>query len=608
MFLWIKRSAFAGSVMLIMVIWGMFVFSNLNRFSVADEQLWIYDRIPTYWKAWKHHNWAMTAINDKPGITLSIFSGCRLFFVNNFRGLPDAPGNATNPSEKRVEQSLAVNNFFRQPMVLANGIFLLIIGWLFKELWGKRLKTLIAFSAVALSPVLIGISQIVNPDTFLWSTGFAAFLAYWVFLRQSKARFIFISGLFLGLAILSKYTATIFYPFFFVLTWMEFFFSSSKIDSDHQPKRLRCLWTGYLTVITISIIIVALGMPASLFDRQLLFKSTLGYPGMLPIILPMLAITLLTILISFTSLSDIFYHAIFEKFLSWIGRIIFLSLIFLSMILVLNFYFGQDILHLNALPFDFNFFHLWSRKLPLIKKALWEMRPIVFSVLPLVLIGAIWIWAKSIFKKTAEFHNLIILSSFILVFISAVIQKDLIVTVRYSILLYPFLLTLGALGLQDMFAFFWPKIGSILAFASILVFSSLSLYLIKPFYFNYTNFFLPKSYLISDAWGQGGYKAAEYLNQLPNALQLTVWTDYYGVCDYFVGRCIGKTAADQVNVPVDYLVLTRRGYIRYLEREISLGKKRKPYPIKEYYQKNNPVWELDVDGRVENYTKIFKIE
>ena len=44
-----------------------------------------------------------------------------------------------------------------------------------------------------------------------------------------------------------------------------------------------------------------------------------------------------------------------------------------------------------------------------------------------------------------------------------------------------------------------------------------SILLISPFYFSYTNDLLPKTYIINGAWGYGGYEAAQYMNNLPNA-------------------------------------------------------------------------------------------
>ena len=109
---------------------------------------------------------------------------------------------------------------------------------------------------------------------------------------------------------------------------------------------------------------------------------------------------------------------------------------------------------------------------------------------------------------------------------------------------YGILFTLGVIGAGTV-AFYrylpWKRISAVpksWLFGVFVALNVISILMISPFYFSYTNNLLPKTYIINGAWGYGGYEAAQYLNNLPDAKNITVWVDVYGVCEFFVGKCI----------------------------------------------------------------------
>ena len=121
---------------------------------------------------------------------------------------------------------------------------------------------------------------------------------------------------------------------------------------------------------------------------------------------------------------------------------------------------------------------------------------------------------------------------------------------------------------------------------------------------------LPKKYLVTDSWGYGGYEAAQYLNPLPDVENKSAWSDYYGFCDFFRGKCTSDYSVLQNELPpsFDYFVFTRRGEIIYNQKmsKKSYVKKHKNMPqIKTYYEKTSPKWEMKIGERPENYIKIF---
>ena len=196
---------------------------------------------------------------------------------------------------------------------------------------------------------------------------------------------------------------------------------------------------------------------------------------------------------------------------------------------------------------------------------------------------------------------------FVLVYYLAYIFMDVVAIVRYSIVIYPLLCFLAALGLWQahmVLKKYVQRTKIIFTFLAIIV-SFFSLYWARPFYFNYTNFILPQKHIISDAWGYGGYEAAQYLNSLPDSKNLTVWADYYGVCEFFIGKCLTDYNLATGLYNIDYYVLTRRGEIRYWQ-----GQSRWDLPggvkVSPYYENPVPLWKLEIGNRPENNIRIFK--
>ena len=60
---------------LILVLSIGFGLSHLTDFVTADEHYWVEERIPQYWEAIADGKWRKTFINDKPGVSLALFSG-----------------------------------------------------------------------------------------------------------------------------------------------------------------------------------------------------------------------------------------------------------------------------------------------------------------------------------------------------------------------------------------------------------------------------------------------------------------------------------------------------------------------------------------------------
>lgn len=209
------------------------------------------------------------------------------------------------------------------------------------------------------------------------------------------------------------------------------------------------------------------------------------------------------------------------------------------------------------------------------------------------------------------------------IFFLGALLSNVFVNVRYSVMLYPLFAVLTAIGsliiLEKLKLFISTKYHNSLftkrkKLYSILIITiifthAISLYKIKPFFFNYTNSLLPKKFVVTDAWGYGFYEAAQYLNSLPDAENLVVWMDRSGVCQFFVGKCIASREIYFNHTDVDYLILTRRGSIIKKPTPITAEKNhwftKTTYYSEKYF--NTPEWEIFIDNRPKNFVKIINV-
>ncbi|MFZ2193675.1 MAG: phospholipid carrier-dependent glycosyltransferase [Candidatus Moraniibacteriota bacterium] len=600
-----------GALFLItFVIYFSFGFHHIGKFITADEHLWIYDRIPRYWSAISTQNWKKTYVHEKPGITLAIISGTGLLkYPGPTNYLRENQANKTGTTQP-LENMLTA---FRLPVLIFNGLFSLFFFWILFRITKNKWIALWSSILNILSPSLLGMSQIVNSDSLLWTFATATILSFIAYLETSKKKFAVLTSLFLGLSMLTKFTATILLPFLFIIS-IIFFLEKNKDYLDKKAelaKKILQSAIAFFLIIVGSLATFAILLPASFFKlKECLYDGTIGYSNMAFILLPISVIQLLLIAEYFWMKNKLTITILekTQKVWSLCSKAIYAFLALIFLISIFNYFFGHDFLNLEKVPFDARQGAIF-KDTSLLKKIFLEARPTVFSLTPLVIFFCLFLWIKSLFSNTKERFIVFTFSTFIIIYTAAIIQQDLLNIIRYNVIIYPAFSILAAIGIY----YFIPKNKKsewIYLFATILIlfFSLISLWKIKPFYFNYSNFFLPKKYVTVDSWGYGGYEAAKYLNSLPDAEKKTIWTDYYGVCEFFKGNCLIRYSINQAISPIDYFVFTRRGKIRYDQKmkDKSFVKKSKNLlKLKPYYEEALPLWEIQIDNRPENYIKIL---
>jgi 4-amino-4-deoxy-L-arabinose transferase-like glycosyltransferase len=538
-----------------LVAYFIFGFYHLTKFETADEHYWLYSntvegsywnmndgRIEQYWMALSKGDWVKTRINDKPGVTLAYVSGVGSFLKTR---LDHSIMTGTHPAMDKISKAQLVNLYFRLPQLIFLGLFSLLLFFLLKKLTDSFWIALFFYSFGLLSPAIIGISQIINPDALLWAFGFAAMLSYFLHLKENSKSYAFLAALFFGLCLLTKYTSVILIPFF-LLVMFSYIIEYKDEWKDDLLKRTNFHAVSYLAVVSGGLLIYAILLPDNLINFGHFLKGSIGLKGSYKLFILIFVADLLL-------LADgmFFKNYLLEKsyrFLAYLQKIAkYLTsglalLIFLAVILDVTIL--RDKGGLFIVPFDasakqfFAFGITW-------RVALRQFMPLIFSLSPLVLLLSLYTWllslakAKKLDKQTSWL--VFMLSSFLLLFIAASSKEAVPLTMRYSIMLYPIMFALAAIGLAALFDIEKKKFTFQAGlFLLIIAIGLVSLWQAKPFYFNYTNSLLPDKYVIADGWGYGGFEIAQYLNNMPNSSTMRIWSDYNGVCVFFNGSCVAN--------------------------------------------------------------------
>jgi hypothetical protein len=601
-----------------LAIYFYFGLAHLTQFETADEHFWINEevlngndeivtsRIPDYWKAMRAKDWENTNINDKPGITLAMVSGLGQYIQDGWAN------RITNQMKFSTvydpAKSEKMNFSFRLPILIFNGIMLVYLLLVLRRLMRDNWMSLIAASLIALCPILIGISQIINPDALLWTFTVSSLFTFMLFVLKGKWWDAVLASILLGLAFLSKYTAVILIPFFFVVMLIYLFTSFVKLEQeDRFRKKVIILTLVYPFVITGGVGVFALGLPAILVNHAVFFDGIKQIKN-LDMIVKILACADLFLLMDAVIIKSWIFRNIFkytQPFKKILPRILYLALAFVLLLTLVNWGLKNNFLNVPDIANDVRDKNLFS-SLTWQMKILLEVYPFVFSLTPIVIFGMLLAWFKNIIKPREEdMYILLTLSTFFVAFYVGVIMQNLQVNIRYSVLLYAIGIVVSAIGLAIPFGAFekfrFNNLAKMFLFLGIIAIASWNVWLIKPFYFNYMNDLLPKKYIVNGGWGYGGYEAAQYINsQASDPKTLIAWTDYEGFCPFFAGRCLKGSQLkwnkkDTVS-RIDYYVTSRRGMMLSEQMWSSLADNRD----------EKPVWELYIDGRPDNFIRVYK--
>jgi 4-amino-4-deoxy-L-arabinose transferase-like glycosyltransferase len=594
---------------LTLAFFGGFGLQHLTKFVTADEHYWIYERVPQYWKAWVKPDLEKTFINDKPGVTVALFSSPALLFEKN----PEKYINKIDTDLDRydTEKMEKLLLAFRLPILFFCGLSLLYLFWIIQKISNQWIA-LWTIILAGLSPIILGISQIINPDAFLWIFSTAALFSFFALLKYDQKKFLFLTAIFTGLGMLTKYSINILFPFYlFLVVFYYFYEKQSTEDIQHYFKKN----IKHFSIIVLgSLGTVAFFMPAIIVKPIYFYRMTLGVKstGIMWLIIGVFFIFLAIDTFKLKNKLLLGCKKIYTKIEKYIAYIPIIILVIFVILIIGRAIFGTWPLFVNT-PFDLKNIDDSKIVQNLFEKILLEFNPLVFSLTPIVLFLSSFALISAKSGTTKKYNFLIIaISFFILAYYSSFLVANILSTARYSIIIFPLFSFLAAIGITEIIEKSKTQILLLLNSGIslfLIIFSASTLYFAKPFYFNYVSPLLSKDQTVTDAWGFGGYEAVEYLKKLPNAENLTIWSDYYGVCEFFPGKCITDYQFDKEKYTIDYYVLTRRGRIKYNPFFNSrLGKRENFSQAFKYYDRTNPVWEMTIGNRPENFIKIFEAD
>jgi hypothetical protein len=606
-------------LILSMSLFFVFGWQHLSQFVTADERYWVYERIPQYWNAMLNGQWRKTLINDKPGVSLALITGPG-FFAHPQAKAEHVIAAADDTAAFETSLTQEIYRSFRLPILAFNALFLWVLFRILGKTTGNAWVALWATSGIALSPVLIGISQIVNPDALLWSFFAAALFAFLALLFRPSRTLSTVSGITLGLAILSKYTAVILYPFFFLLipAYQMFPRGASADDDTDASACVKRHLRQYLTVCALSLVTIVALLPEMLLKPRYFAQFLTGFSSSLSFAYVGIAALLFcaALLLSFHHrLATLFLHRLKRagiRAYPLLSRTLFAATFGFFIIILIGERFFPDWGLFRDVPFDIKETRYLDR-LPYIPN-FWEtvafnLHTLVFSLPPITLALALVVWLRHAVAPGRNALSFVALAAtgMIAVFPIVNVFAGVVTSVRYNIVLYPLVSLVAGIGLWELVERRIRTPRARLAFSLLFIGTlSVSTELARPFYFTYTNDLLPKNRIISDAWGQGGYEAAQYINAQPNAESLVVWADYYGVCEFIRGICITDNHYSGPYRP-DYYVLTRRGKIRYQPEHVRWRSVTAIEPYK-YYPLADPIWHLHIDQRPQSFIRVYRAD
>lgn len=572
--------------------------TRLESYSAVDEPYWTYGRTSKFWKALDEGKLKNTDVNDKPGITVAILSGAGLLKYDpmQYKNLREKP--------KTDEQSATISNidfYFRLPIFLFTLVMLPLFYFMIKKLFGKTIA-LLSFVLIAFSPILIGVSLIINPDSLLWVFMPLSLLAYFVFLKDKDRNYLIASGVFLGFSLLTKYVSNLLIIFYLILPFAEYVLTEEKMPLRIYFKQALI---NYLILIFFATLTYFVFFPATWINLEKLLEGTFLSKAF-ETTWPVFAVFFITIGLDWLILKSKITGFILAKITNF-KKILFSAFFFLFLATI---FLTLADTYLGMKPFNFPTILASpknSEANPLLAmKSLGnifaDVYSLIFAISPLALFGIIFAAASICFRKKIVFSRLNLtvfyLISLIIFYYLASTVNHVVATVRYQIALYPLALIIAAIGIYRFLEFTKltqpkQKIAAVILTALV---SLIGVLYSKPHYFTYSSSLLPTGYLANyKGMGDGSYESAQFLNSLPDAREINIWSDKGAVCAIFVGRCYtGYDSKVLKKVAFDYYVVSTDRRAKFAER----------LDFKKAYESDNYAHLTILDDRPANFVKV----
>ncbi len=603
-----KKFLVPGILFFVLAINLFLGLSRLENYSAVDEPYWTYGRTSKFWTAISDAEWNKTDVNDKPGITVAILSGAGLLKYDplKFKNLRENP-----KTDQQLADITNINFYFRLPIFLFTLAMLALFYFFTKKLFGTTIA-LIAFILISFSPILFGISLIINPDSLLWIFMPFSLLTYFIFLKEQNRKYLILSGIFLGLSLLTKYVSNLLIIFYLLIPFIEYIFAQEKKPIHNQLKEALI---NYLTLLFFAMLTYYVLFPATWTNLEKLLEGTFLSKAF-KTTWPLFAAFFILLSLDWLAFKSKITDWILEK-ITFLKKFIFVGIagifIVTSIFVMLDTYF-------NMQPFDFPAI-LASPKnseanplfaIKSVGNILADFYSLIFGISPLALFGFFFGIAsiaisKKMFNSRANL-TIFYFTLFIILYYLASTVNHVVSTVRYQIALYPLVMIIAAIGIYKFISLFKGnqtkyKVAAIILTALISFFGMISS---KPNYFAYASSLLPQKYLVNyKDMGDGSFETAAYLNTLPNAKSISIWSDKGAVCAVFVGKCETSFLPKKLsNKKFDFVVVSSGRKSKGLKLSISRSTG-SVINIRDAHETEDYDFKVEIAGRPVNYVKVI---
>ncbi|NTW27674.1 MAG: hypothetical protein HGA36_05085 [Candidatus Moranbacteria bacterium] len=585
-----------------------FGFARLENFSGVDEPYWSYGRVPNFWNAIEEMKWKATNICDKPGITIASVSGAGLLLMDE--NPKDFQKFRFQPKSPEVLQQIQ-NIYFnlRLPVFLFTLLILPLFYFLIKKLLG-RTTARFAVIFIGFSPVLLGISLIINSDAMLWIMTALSTLSLFIFLKNNQRKYLLLSGFFLGLSVITKYVANVLFVYFFAIFFLEYILHAHK--EIKVGEYLKKALLNYSLLFLTAMVTAFAFFPATWVKFSVLINATVGndvFSSTWPLFVGVIGLIALDMLAFKTKISTKFFGFL-AKHSSLLVKTIAAIFLLLVAFVLLHVYAKLSIYDLQTIIASPKGIGVGSVLYKYVGAISADLYSLLFSISPLVLISLLFP-VVAIFRKkelSRDSITAIYIILFILVFYLGSAVNSVVTTVRYQIMTYPLAFVLAAIGISQILEI--AKIKKIIhptaAYLATIMLLVASLFFIRPHFLAYASEILPNEFIVNfKGMGEGSFEAAQYLNSLPGAHEMTIWADKGAVCERFVGKCFidfKKRTFD--NNKFEYFVISTDRRSRSLKMSGSLNS----VDFKKIYASENQIFETIIANNPNNFVKVLKAE
>ena len=223
---------------------------------------------------------------------LAIISGAGLPFIPNPK---ESKSLAYQP--KTAQQLNTIDNIYyylRLPIFLFFLLALPLFYFLIKKLLGANIA-IFSIIFIGLSPIILGITLIINPDSLLVIFLPLSVLSFLLFQKEEKKKYLYLSGLFLGLSLLTKYVANILYVYFIALIFLEYILDAKK-QTVPLFRYLKNALFNYGLLVLISLAVYFVLFPATWIRPEMVLNGTVlsqAFESTWPIFAALLGLILL---------------------------------------------------------------------------------------------------------------------------------------------------------------------------------------------------------------------------------------------------------------------------------------------------------------------------